>query len=80
MNNNKVDKGFEINYWKLSYRRKFLRTIYIGLPLCILAIIILPKMYKDNNKQFFFIMLIIGTELIQLIYTYYKWKKEVKNK
>ena len=23
----KVDKGLEINYWNLSYRRKFIRTL-----------------------------------------------------
>lgn len=80
MNDNKVDKGFELNYWKLSYRRKFLRTIYLGLPLCILVLFLLPKMYENKYDAIIFNILIIGTEIIQLIYTYYKWKKEVKNK
>ena len=25
----KVDKGFELIYWKLSYRRKFIRTLWL---------------------------------------------------
>ena len=25
----KVDKGIELCYWKLSYRRKFIRTLWI---------------------------------------------------
>ena len=26
----RIDKGFCFNYWSLSYRRKFLRTIWFG--------------------------------------------------
>lgn len=32
------DQGFSINYWRLSYRRKFIRTLWmmaIGIPILI---------------------------------------------
>ena len=34
---NKVDKGFELAYWNLSYRRKLIRTLWQAL-LCFLVI------------------------------------------
>ena len=30
MATDKVDKGFCLSYWKLSYRRKFIRTLWTG--------------------------------------------------
>ncbi|MDD3174022.1 MAG: hypothetical protein PHF63_10320 [Herbinix sp.] len=35
----KVDKGFELNYWKLSYRRKIIRTLWWGLLVIMVPII-----------------------------------------
>ena len=35
----KIDKGFELDYWKLSYRRKFIRTLWL-IPLGIIAVML----------------------------------------
>ena len=51
-NMNKVDKGFELVYWKLSYRRKFIRTLWM-IPWTIVALIfiqIVGKNYKYTNS------------------------------
>jgi len=37
---NKVDKGFELRYWRLSYRRKFIRTLWM-IPFLLAAIILI---------------------------------------
>ncbi len=34
----KIDTGIELCYWKLSYRRKFIRTLWM-IPLSIITII-----------------------------------------
>ncbi|MCF3944771.1 ATPase [Oceanobacillus alkalisoli] len=36
----KVDKGFKLNYFKLSYRRKLIKTL-ISLPVITLALIVI---------------------------------------
>lgn len=74
-NKKKVDKGFVFNYYKLSYRRKMIRTLTL-LPLMIGAVIIIFY-YSDNS---FVVNLLIGIALfvlfvIQFFYNYVKWKK-----
>ena len=72
---NGTDQGFELVYWKLSYRRKFIRTLWVS-PL-ILFPFFLPA---DNSfigvprEGFFWIFIVIL--LAQAWYTYGKWKKE----
>jgi hypothetical protein len=66
-----VDKGFHFVYWGLSYRRKFIRTLWIiGVtPL----ILLLPIGIGPFSPEFFFI-LTLTTGILQLIYTYVMWK------
>ena len=59
-----IDKGFALNYWKLSYRRHFLRMLEIA-PLVLL--LLLP----DWN-QLIVVMLVLF--VAQARYNYYKWK------
>ena len=79
-----VDKGFELIYFNLSHRRKFIRTIWITV---FGVFILLPVMFYLNKKYvpsfpvsdlvFFLteaIILIIG--FIQALYEYSKWKSE----
>ena len=79
-----VDKGFELIYFNLSHRRKFIRTIWITI---VGVFILLPVMFYLSKKYVpsfpvshlvFFLMeavvLIIG--LIQAVYEYRKWKSE----
>lgn len=66
------DKGFEIFYNKLSYRRKFIRTIWlipvgIGVGILIMYISIIVSLY-------YWIIFII-TLVHQLKYNYTMWKK-----
>lgn len=74
MKNDKTDKGFEIFYKNLSYRRKFIRTLWLA-PFIALAIFFLigENIILNIIKSIFFITIFF----IQLIYNYLKWKKEV---
>ncbi|MCY6485408.1 hypothetical protein OW763_13815 [Clostridium aestuarii] len=71
----KIDKGFEFFYSKLSYRRKFIRTLWM-----IIGVLIMPlSLYFSNVDTY--INIIISTLMliiwsIQLLYTYMKYKKE----
>lgn len=72
---NGTDQEFELVYWKLSYRRKFIRTLWVS-PL-ILFPFFLPADYSFigvPREGLFWIFLV--TLLAQAWYTYGKWKKE----
>ena len=72
----KVDKGFVLLYWKLSYRRKFYRTLWMfpfGLVACYLI-----YSFFGGYPIFISIALyatLVVTFLAQLVYTYIKWKR-----
>ncbi len=73
MEKNKVDKGFEIFYDKLSYRRKYIRTIWmiligIGVGVLITSINIIVSLL------YWLPLIIIAIK--QLRYNYIMWKKE----
>jgi len=76
MEREKVDKGYEFNYSKLTYRRKFIRNLW-SIPIFLFAIIFGWR-YGSN-----FIINMINTILlpiifiVQLTYTYLKWQKEI---
>lgn len=72
----KVDDGFKLNYYGLSYRRKMLRTIYTS-PIIIFAVIIIHFMTDFSVLQEIgLIMIFVGADAIQLLYNYYMWKKK----
>ncbi|TFJ93161.1 ATPase [Lentibacillus salicampi] len=71
----KVDKGFKLNYFKLSYRRKMIRTL-TSLPVVILALIVV-YFFSDFS---ILANIIIGLLLflvfaIQLLYNFKMWRK-----
>ncbi len=71
----KVDRGIAINYYRLSYRRKLVRTFY-SLPIIIAALIFI---YYFSDWAFpvylaFFLLITVGF-FLQVFYNYYKWKK-----
>jgi len=73
--NNKIDKGFVWSYWKLSYRRKFIRTLWV-IPLLIVLIILLITGFNQHS----IISIILSVIAIlsfpaQLIYNYIRWKR-----
>lgn len=69
----KKDKGFEFIYWNLSYRRKFIRTLWLTPGLIIALGIIWVSDFNKILKTVATVLL-ISVDLIQLIYTYKKWK------
>ena len=73
MDKKEVDKGFEPIYWNLSYRRKFIRTLWM-LPFGIIMAVY--YLTSHNRRILVFFIAFIITWVIQLIYTYYKWKKQ----
>jgi len=70
----KVDKGFELIYWKLSYRRKFIRTLWI-IPFAIIAVMLIWWLCKSIVITSIIAVIVIAAEALQAIYTYKKWKE-----
>lgn len=72
---NKVDKGFKLNYWNLSYRRKFIRTLW-QIPLVLLAIglsiLTVDNIFFNRIVPILLVIILIW----QLIYNYTKWKND----
>ena len=74
MDNEKVDKGFQLIYWKLSYRRKFIRTVWFALFLPLLAF--MPQAIKPFGLERVQVIILFALILIlQAGYNYYMWKK-----
>jgi len=71
----KKDKGFELIYWNLSYRRKFIRTLWMTPTLIILLAVVWGSTFNKILKTIVTVLL-ISVYLIQLIYTYKKWKSD----
>lgn len=72
-NSVQIDKGFELIYWKLSYRRKFIRTLWM-IPFAILAVILVWEVWKSVLTTLILAIVIMGVGLVQAIYNYKKWK------
>lgn len=70
----KVDKGFEWQYYKLSYRRKFIRTLWL-IPWTILAIVLIYLFSKSIVQTCIWSFILVTVLVIQLIYNFLKWKK-----
>lgn len=69
----KKDKGFELCYWNLSYRRKMIRTLWM-FPVVLAAI---GVFYITCQSLLFTAVMgaiLFGTLIIQTIYNYRKWK------
>ena len=71
----KVDKGFELFYWKLSYRRKFIRTLFF-IPCFILIMIICQILLKNIFFTVVYSLFLVISLIIQLTYNYKKWEEE----
>lgn len=71
--NKKIDKGFEFNYWKLSYRRKFIRTLWITPFIIPVLVYVWIKMHSISITIITALVL-IAIYITQLLYTYRKWK------
>ena len=77
-NDEKIDIGFELVYWNLSYRRKFIRSLWIT-PFLIFVIILGWIVWKSVLVAAIFTILGLGILIIQLIYNYKRWKDTDNN-
>ena len=73
--NEKIDQGFVFFFWKLSSRRKLIRTLWL-LPLLLTALILVQITFEDH-----LFTAAIGSEIllvfiVQLAYYYVKWKSD----
>ncbi|GAA0117423.1 hypothetical protein [Clostridium senegalense] len=75
METNKTDKGFELLYYKLSYRRKFLRTLWMT-PFLIVCLAIIWLANDNIILDTIFTIFCVSIYLLQLVFTYFKWKKD----
>lgn len=73
----KIDKGYEWNYWKLSYRRRFIRTLWL-IPIVLLASLFICYNAKSIFITVTIISILVVMGAIQLIYNYKKYQKEIK--
>jgi len=72
MEKDKIDRGFEIFYDKLSYRRKFIRTVLL-IPVGIAVGILIANINVLIFLLYCFLFIIIAVR--QLKYNYTMWKK-----
>ncbi|WP_164670116.1 hypothetical protein [Virgibacillus doumboii] len=71
----KVDKGFVWNYYRLTYRRKMIRTLW-GLPFMILFFLLIYWFVSLNPGELKFVgMILVFYFLLELTYNYEKWKE-----
>lgn len=71
----KVNKGVQIIYGKLSYRRKFIRSLWM-IPGTIIAVLLVWRINYDTITKIIWSILLIIIHIIELIYNYLKWKKD----
>lgn len=74
----KTDKGFVMLYYKLSYRRKFIRDIWT-LPIAFLILFIAFRIanIQPVTEIVVYIIAVIGVGT-QIIYHYVMWKRHEK--
>ena len=74
----KVDKGIMVCYWKLSYRRKLIRTLWM-IPIAIFIVLCFYITFWSTIWTFLVAVAFAMILLIQAMYNYKKWKKEEQN-
>ena len=72
-NDEKIDKGFELVYLNLSYRRKFIRSLRT-IPFLIFTIILGWIVWKSVLVAAIFTISGVGIGITTLIYNYKKCK------
>ena len=71
----KVDKGIAFCYWKLSYRRKFIRTLWL-IPWAVASLVYIQIAGKNYVYTMIAGIIYIILLPIQVVYNYKKWMKE----
>jgi hypothetical protein len=74
----KIDKGFSLSYWGLSYRRKFIHTLW-QFPICFLLFLVLPKegflVGSIHISRIESVLAFFAMWIVQCVYTYLRWKR-----
>jgi hypothetical protein len=73
------DKGFAFSYWGLSYRRKFIRTIWssiLGAAVCVALLIQFPEF---NGWSWYALIISIPLAVLQAAYNYRRWQAELSS-
>jgi len=68
------NKKIKLSYFRLSYREKFIRTLFVT-PFLLLLFLIPPQDMPTGNSKTTMIIICSAIYLIQLSYTYFMWKK-----
>lgn len=75
----KKDKGFVISYFRLTYRRRLIRSLW-GIPIMILLYLVVYWMADFTAIQFIYLAIIFVLLLgMDIVYNYIKWKKHEMN-
>ena len=69
------DGGF--NYWKLNYKKKFYRTLWM-IPVTIFLTIQMLLSGGPSQPTLILVPALFVTLIVQLLYTYLKWKYEIQ--
>lgn len=77
-NKEKKDKGAVFFYYKLSYRRKMIRTLWT-FPVVVISLVAIYRFAGlSSNENLIISISFLILFLIQLIYNYLKWKQYEK--
>ncbi|MGD6802110.1 hypothetical protein [Rossellomorea aquimaris] len=76
----KVDKGFAFNYFRLSYRRKMIRTIWVTLWNPVIFILLRYVLEYSFYLSLGITLISVVGNSIQIYYTYYMWNKYERGK
>ncbi len=71
----KIDKGIVLCYWKLSYRRKFIRTLWL-FPISIIIMVLFHLTFQSCFYTCIIGAIVFISFLAQAIYNYKKWTAE----
>ena len=77
MKNEKVDKGLEFRYYKLSYRRRFIRTLWL-IPWMLLVLFLMHWLGASLFILVLTTVIFTITDFVQALYNYKKWKEETE--
>ena len=69
----KIDKGFQLNYWKLTYRRKLIRTLWMA-PFVFLVLLLPADFALLPLPRNGLIVIVLALSGVQAAYNYYKWR------
>lgn len=79
MKKEKLDKGFELIYYNLSYRRRFIRTLWM-IPWMILALCLMGWLGTSLYILLPLAVIFAVIDFIQALHNYKKWKEEIDKK